>query len=285
MITLDMKEHKIAFIGAGNMSAAIIGGLISMGVDAKNIMACNPSRPKLDDLEETYGIVTSQDNAAVAGWADVIILGVKPQKMSVACSSILEHLTAKAKKKPLIISVAAGITIQSIETWLGDYPIVRSMPNTPSLIQMGATGLHANHLVDSAQKQLADTLFQAVGITVWVDEEKLINAVTAVSGSGPAYFFYFMEAIQAAGEELGLSPETAKQLTLQTALGAAQMASQGKLSPKHLRERVTSPGGTTQQALTSLSDSNLKQVVAKALQAADLRAEELACTFSASKSE
>tara|TARA_R110000868_G_scaffold179802_2_gene420104 strand:+ start:118707 stop:119534 length:828 start_codon:yes stop_codon:yes gene_type:complete len=264
----------IAFIGAGNMSSTIIGGLVAKGYPPTNIIATATRQASLDKLLALVPVTTTLDNEAAIAKADVVVLGVKPQAMKSVCLQLAPAIQAK---QPLVISLAAGLMIASFEDWLGaGLAIVRCMPNTPSLVQCGASGLFANTAVTEAQKTIATDMMQAVGITLWVDAEEDINAVTAVSGSGPAYYFLVMEAMQAAGEQLGLSPNVAKQLTLQTALGAATMASQSDVAADELRRRVTSPGGTTEQAILSLQADGLEAMFAKAMTACRDRAKVMA---------
>ena len=263
----------IAFIGAGNMASAIIGGLINSGTDKKSIWACDPGADKLADLETQFGIQTTTENLQAIPLADVIILAVKPQVMEMVLAPLQASLQAK---KPLIISVAAGINLDSLSAWCGGaLPIVRCMPNTPALVGQGASGLFANDQINDQQKQISEDILNAVGMSVWVQSEAELNAVTAVSGSGPAYYFLFMEAMIAAGEKLGLSNETATALTLKTALGAATMASNSELNPAQLRKNVTSPNGTTEQAIKSFIENGLPTLVETALTAASDRSESL----------
>jgi len=263
----------IAFIGAGNMASAIMGGLIENGFQANNIWACDPSEDKLAELATTFGVQTTTNNADAALKADAVILAVKPQVMEAVLAPLQSALQ---ERQPLIISVAAGINLQSLETWIGGQPaIVRCMPNTPALVGQGASGLFANDQVSADQKALASKMLDAVGISVWVNNESELDAVTAVSGSGPAYYFLFMEAMIEAGMKLGLSEETATSLTLKTALGAATMASSSELAPAQLRKNVTSPNGTTEQAILSFQNDALSNIVEKALKAANDRSVEL----------
>ena len=265
-----MAEHTIAFIGAGNMSTAIIGGLVAKGYQPKQIIATATRQQTLDKLSAAHPVKTTLDNEAAIAQADIVVLGVKPQVMRQVCEQLAPAIQAK---QPLVISLAAGLQVNSFEQWLGaNTAIVRCMPNTPSLVQCGASGLFANAHVSQAQQQAATELMQAVGITLWVKQESGIDAVTAVSGSGPAYYFLVMEAMQAAGEKLGLSTEVAKQLTLQTALGAATMASQSDVDAAELRRRVTSPGGTTEQAILSMQSDGLGNIFEKAMTACRDRA-------------
>lgn len=263
---------NIAFIGAGNMASAIMGGLIENGFAASSIYASDPSQEKLDELNTKFGINTNTNNQAIIEQADVIIVAVKPQVMELVLSPLQDALKAK---QPLLISVAAGINLNSLMQWAGadneKLAIVRCMPNTPALVGQGASGLLANSNVSAQQKELSETILNAVGISLWVEKESELDAVTAVSGSGPAYYFLFMEAMIEAGKKLGLSESTAKQLTLKTALGAATMASESSDSPAQLRKNVTSPNGTTEQALNSFVESGIEAIVEKALKAANDR--------------
>ncbi|HET8711078.1 MAG TPA: pyrroline-5-carboxylate reductase [Spongiibacteraceae bacterium] len=269
-----MTSPQLAFIGAGNMASALIGGLVKQGFSADRIVATDPLPAALDKLKGVAPVRTTSDNIEAVANADVIVLAVKPQVMK----QVLQPLASIVQqRKPLIISIAAGIEIASIARWLGgDLPIVRCMPNTPALVQLGATGLYANAQVSTEQKQLADSILRAVGIALWVDSEAQLDAVTAVSGSGPAYFFLVMEAMRDAGVKLGLAREVAEQLTLQTALGAARMAIDSDVDVVELRRRVTSPNGTTERAIASFESDQLRAVFEHALNACDARSRELA---------
>lgn len=269
-----MNKSKIGFIGAGNMAAAMIGGLIQQGISAENIWASDLNGEALSGLQQQYGIHTSQDNAELIASSDVVILAVKPQVLK----QVLEPLKAVIyERQPLLISIAAGINLHSLQSWSGtDTAIVRCMPNTPALVQSAATALFANVSVSVEQKQLAEHLLASIGLVVWVEAEAQLDAVTAVSGSGPAYFFLVMEAMIEAGEQLGLSSELASRLTLQTALGAAKMASSSEVDAAELRRRVTSPGGTTAAALNEFEHAGLVAMFKTALQAAHKRSETLA---------
>ena len=267
-----MTNKKIAFIGAGNMAKAIIGGLIKQGYAAKNITASGPRIESLQKVADEFSVNITTDNLAAVRNADLVILSVKPQILK----QVASELSVALMHKPLVISLAAGITTNSLLRWLnGDYAIVRCMPNTPSQLLLGAAGLFANTFVNSEQKQLANTILSAVGIVSWVEDESLLNAVTAVSGSGPAYYFLLMEAMIDAAVAQGLSKEIATQLTLQTALGAANLAKQSDLDIVELRRRVTSPKGTTEQAILSFEKDNIREAVKNAMQACSNRAAEL----------
>lgn len=268
-----MTESTIAFIGAGNMASAIIGGLISNGWPTYQLIATAKTAATLSDIREKFNIETTVDNHQAVSKADVIMLCVKPQMMK----AVLTDLTPSIKPDALIISVAAGITMESLQNWGGEHrAIVRSMPNTPSALQCGASGLFANNNVSTAQKVLTDDIFNAIGIARWVDRESLIDAVIAVSGSGPAYYFLMMEIMEQVGTRLGLDAETSRQLTLQTALGAARMATESDADAAELRRRITSPNGTTEQAIKTFQEQGLPELVEKAMNAAVNRSIELA---------
>ncbi len=268
-----MSTATIGFIGGGNMAASIIGGLLTSGVDARQLRAGDPSQESLDRLALLGPITTSQDNLDIIPGCDVLVMAVKPQLMKVVCAGIADTVQAS---KPLIISIAAGVTSDSLNQWLGgNLAIVRCMPNTPALLRCGATGLFANTAVSEIQRQQAQQILDAVGLALWVEQESELDAVTAVSGSGPAYFFLMMEAMQASGEALGLSPDVAKQLSQQTALGAARMALESDVDVAELRRRVTSPKGTTERAITIFEDGGFRALVQQALQGAADRADEL----------
>ncbi|MCP4595193.1 pyrroline-5-carboxylate reductase [Neptuniibacter sp.] len=266
-------QPTLAFIGAGNMARAIIGGLIANGYPAEKIWASEPQEDRLSDLAE-QGLKTTTENNEAVREADVVVLAVKPQVLKAVAEDIAP---AVQDSQPLLVSIAAGIMSTSMDRWLGgNTSIVRCMPNTPALVQTGASGLYANTQVTPEQKQQAETILKATGITLWVDEESQLDAVTAVSGSGPAYYFLVMEAMIEAGKKLGLSDEVATQLTLQTAQGAAKMAQSSDVDPAELRRRVTSPNGTTEQAIKRFLDGGLPQLFDEALQACNDRSVELA---------
>ncbi len=268
-----MTAH-ITFIGGGNMATSLIGGLIGNHYPADKITVAEPDTVKLQQLEQQYSLKTSTDNATAIAHSDIVVLAVKPQILQAVCRDMAADIQSR---QPLIISIAAGIRSSDIERWLGgDCALVRCMPNTPSLIRCGATGLYANARVTAEQRQLAENILAAAGITLWVEDEELIDAVTAVSGSGPAYFFLFIEAMQKAGETLGLSADSARQLSLQTALGAARMAVESDDDPGTLRAKVTSKGGTTEAAINSFMANNFDDLVRQALTSARDRATELA---------
>ncbi len=268
------SSPHITFIGAGNMASAIIGGLIKDGITAKNITAAARSQATLDRVASTFGIQTSSNNHDSISQADIVVLAVKPQQMQGVCDEIKDIIKVQ---QPLIISVAAGLTSGMFQQWLGhDICLVRCMPNTPSVVNAGASGLYATEQVSSDQKNSVEKLLSTIGIAEWVDDEALLDAVTAVSGSGPAYFFLMMESMIDAGEKLGLSRETAEKLCLQTALGAAKMAIASDEGVAELRRKVTSPNGTTEAAINSFENNGLRDLVDAALQAADTRSKTLA---------
>ncbi|WPN46941.1 pyrroline-5-carboxylate reductase [Pseudomonas sp. P8_241] len=267
-----MSKTRIAFIGAGNMAASLIGGLRAKGLDAAQIRASDPGEETRARVSAEHGIETFADNAQAIEGADVVVLAVKPQAMKTVCETIRQSL----KPGQLVVSIAAGITCASMNNWLGAQPIVRCMPNTPALLRQGVSGLFATAEVTAEQRQQAQELLSAVGIALWLDEEQQLDAVTAVSGSGPAYFFLLIEAMTAAGVKLGLPADIAAQLTLQTALGAAHMAVASDVDAAELRRRVTSPAGTTEAAIKSFQANGFEALVEKALGAAAHRSAEMA---------
>jgi pyrroline-5-carboxylate reductase len=271
------------FIGGGNMASSLIGGLISAGVSASKITVSEPDPGRNQALKAQFEINTVSDNDQLIN-CEIIVLAVKPQLLQNVC----QQLKVTATNHSLFISIAAGVRSTDINRWLQsnqtqNNAIVRCMPNTPSLVQTGASGLFANSEVSGKQKTQATKIMEAVGIVIWVDKEEQLDAVTAVSGSGPAYYFLMMEAMQQAGENLGLSPETAKQLVLQTALGSARMAIESSESTKTLRQQVTSKGGTTEQAILSFQSANFNQIVENALKAAKERSISLADELSSTE--
>lgn len=271
--------RRLAFVGGGNMAAALIGGLIRRGLPSERIAVADPSAEQLQRLVREYGIKTAADNAAAAQGAEVVVLAVKPQQMRAVALGLAPHL---ATVKPLLMSVAAGIPHAALARWFGGgIPVVRTMPNRPALNGFGATGLYAPASVGAAHRALAESIMGAVSATVWVEHESQMDTVTALSGSGPAYFFLFMEALEAAAHERGLPNDVAHKLTLETAFGAAQMARQSGGSLALLREQVTSQGGTTSAALAVLNAAGLHAIVAHAVAAADRRSAELAAEFGA----
>jgi len=258
------------------MAASLIGGLINAGISASDITVAEPDANQRQVLKTQFDINTTADNDETLS-CEIVVLAVKPQLLKQVCLQLAPSTETKQQSSRLFISIAAGIRSTDIDRWLnGGQSIVRCMPNTPALVQCGATGLFANPLVTDGQKQQAEKIMQAVGIVIWVDDEAQINAVTAVSGSGPAYFFLMMEAMQQAGEELGLTSDVAQKLVLQTALGAARMATEGEFSAAELRQMVTSKGGTTEQAILSFQSAGYQKIVSDALKAANDRSLSLA---------
>lgn len=260
---------SIAFIGGGNMATSLIGGLLAGGHAAENILVVDPAPQRRAYLRDTYAVQVFTQISDAAVRADVWVLAVKPQIMH----SVVQGLPHAA---PLVISIAAGISITALSTWLkGDPAIVRCMPNTPALIGAGAGALFAPDVVTTEQRDIAETILASAGLAVWVQSEKDLDAVTATSGSGPAYFFAFMEAMQTCAQDMGLPPDTARQLVLQTALGAARMALESGDDPTTLRKKVTSPGGTTERALSILEEGGFDLLVGEAMRAAAGRSAQL----------
>ena len=267
-------ENKtvIGFIGAGNMAYALIKGLLNNGFDANQINISDPNEELLQSRESELKVTTYSDNTSLLSNSDIIFFAVKPQVLSSVCL----ELKGVVKSKHLFVSIVAGIRSSDINRWLGgNFALIRTMPNTPALFQSGVTGLFANEVVDNEQKTLVDSILSSVGECFWVNEEKLIDAITAISGSGPAYFFLLMESMKQAGMALGLDEETANSLSIQTAYGASLMANKTGKDSRTLRTEVTSPNGTTQSAIESFQDQNFEGIVANATRAAYDRAREL----------
>lgn len=267
----------IGFIGAGNMAAALIGGLVDRGRDARRIMAFDPDTEKTNRLRDRFSIRIVGDNAQLLRECDAAVLAVKPQVMR----SVLTPLAGSLPDEPpLIVSIAAGIRVASIEKWLGrSLGVIRVMPNTPSLVGAGASGLYANERVTAEQRDTARNLMESVGITAWVDDEHQLDTVTGVSGSGPAYFMLFMEAMVEAAAGRGLPRETAHALVLQTCGGASELARRSDESLEQLRINVTSPGGTTERGLEAMKSAGIDEIIRSAVNAAADRADELATTL------
>jgi pyrroline-5-carboxylate reductase len=256
--------------------------LLADGYDAKKIWVASPTQEKLNQLAQKFGVNTTTDNQAAVKNADVIIFCVKPkmlQDVATQLASIIQQT------KPLILSTVSGVRVSTMQHWLGDkIAIVRAMPNTPALIGCGASGLFANKFVTPEQANNAESILRAVGVVVWLQDEKLVDVVTGISGSGPAYFFLIMEALQQAAERLGLSPEVARLLTLQTAFGAGRMALESSEDLADLRRHVTSVGGTTEQGIRVLEEADIRAILYNTALAAKNRAEELANQYAASES-
>ena len=268
-----MQGRRIAFIGGGNMATSLIGGLVNAGAATNDIIVSDPDPCRREALIRRFGVRATDNNAEAAQHGQAIVFAVKPQIIRTVC----QDLAAATGHRPLIVSVAAGVLADDIDRWLGGgQSVVRCMPNTPALIGEGITALFANVRVDAKQRTLAETMVAAVGDTIWLDDEEQMNIVTALSGSGPAYFFLFMESLQAAASELGLPSDAAKRLTTKTALGAARLAAQGEDDVITLRAKVTSPGGTTERGVAEFEQGGLRGLVRRALVAARQRSKELA---------
>ncbi len=264
----------IGFVGAGNMARSLAAGLLRNGWPRGRLLMADPDAAQRTTIERTLKLRTDADNAAVAARADILVLAVKPQILRDVAETLAPVVQ---RKRPLVISIAAGVRLGDVERWLGgNLAIVRAMPNTAALIGSGATGLYANTTADSAMRGQAESILRAVGVTAWVPDEDQLDIVTALSGSGPAYFFLIMEALEQAAIDQGLAPLHARLLTLETAYGAAKMALEGAEEPASLRARVTSPGGTTERAIEVLQRGDIAGLLANALRAASGRARELA---------
>ena len=264
----------VAFIGGGNMARSLIGGLVARGHARDAIAVADPVEATRDALASDFGVRVHADGADAVAGADTWVFAVKPQVMRGVCASLADQAQAA---RPLAVSIAAGITSRQLDGWLGGgMPVVRTMPNTPALLGAGVTGLFANDAVDDAGRQRAQSLLSTAGETVWIDDEAQMDAVTAVSGSGPAYVFLLAEAMQAAGEAEGLAPEAARTLTLHTLLGASRMLVEGDADAAELRRRVTSPNGTTQAAIEAFEAGGLRALVRDEVHAARERGRELA---------
>ena len=267
-------ENKtvIGFIGAGNMAYALIKGLLSDGFEAKNINVSDANPELLEKRSSELGVTVQPDNVSLLTNSDIVVFAVKPQVLSMVC----HELKNKASTDQLFVSIVAGIKSKDINRWLGgDFALVRTMPNTPALFQSGVTGLYANELVNDLQKKSVNLLLSAVGECFWVNEENLLDAITAISGSGPAYFFLMMQSMKQAAMALGLDEETADALSIKTSLGASIMATNSGKDSRTLRADVTSPNGTTQSAIETFQDQNFEGIVAAATRAAYDRAREL----------
>lgn len=268
----SLKNKKISFIGGGNMAQALISGLLAKGILPEYITVSDPNPDNREQLQaKGINTIDSAKNPLDALMADVVVLAVKPQIMSTVVADFSQVLD-----KQLIISVAAGLSTDSLTKMLNGYQnIVRAMPNTPAMVQAGATGLYAADSIDEQEKQLTTELMGASGLVIWVDDEEQLHAVTAVSGSAPAYFFYFIESVIQGGIDLGLSQEQASALAMQTALGAAKMSISSDDTPEQLRRKVMSPGGTTEAAVHSLQADKVNELIGKAMQACVKRSREM----------
>jgi pyrroline-5-carboxylate reductase len=269
-----MTDYTLGFIGGGNMASSLIGGLVPDTLSPRKVLVGEPDAEKRSRLEKLFGISGFENNVEVIEAADVIIVAVKPQIISEVLRPLAEELT---KRQPLIISIVAGIRTQSFNILLGnEHALIRVMPNTPALVGRGASGLYASPGVSEGQKIIAETLMGATGITEWVDTESDIDTVTALSGSGPAYFMLFMKALSDAAVAAGLDEQTARRLTIETAAGAAELARPGAETLDELIRKVTSPGGTTERALKSFNKNEFTRIVGEALEAARTRSEQIA---------
>ncbi len=269
-----MPQSIIAFIGAGNMGRSLAGGLLKSGWERRHLLLSDPDPSQHRAVEESLGLRVYTDNRQAAEQGEVLVLAVKPQNMR----EVAEGLSSVVRRRrPLIISIAAGVRIADLDRWLGGkLAIVRVMPNTPALLGCGATGMFANQRVERPARDLAESILRTVGIAVWLPREELLDVVTALSGSGPAYFFFFMEALEQGAIAEGLDETTARLLTIETAFGAAKMALEGGADPAELRRRVTSRGGTTERALEVLRAGGIEELLARAVKAATERSRELA---------
>lgn len=262
---------NITFIGGGNMAAALIGGMLQQGFATSQINVVEINADNRKKIKQTFAISAVAELAVGVADSDVIILAVKPQQLA-----DLAHDLAPLLKKQMVVSIAAGIRATDISRWLGRHQcVVRAMPNTPSLVQAGVTGLYALPAVDAEERKNAETILAAVGSVIWVDQEEMLHTITAISGSGPAYIFYFIEAMQQAGEKLGLDADQARQLSLQTFSGAVKLAEQSDDDVAVLRARVTSKGGTTQAAIQTMEKNEIKRGIISAIYAANTRSKEL----------
>lgn len=267
---------KIVFIGGGNMASCLIGGMLANGFSSQDISVSEPNAESRHRIEATHGISTTADNGAAVSSADIVVLAVKPQVIKAVAAPLSDSLM----HNPIVVSIAAGIPVSALANWMGSsLTIVRAMPNTPAMVQAGATGLFASKALNAAQQSTIEAIFKAVGYACWVNNEADIDAVTAVSGSGPAYFFLIYEAMLKVAQELGLDRETSSQLTLNTALGAAKLALHSDQAPEELRKQVTSPGGTTQAAIESFQAQDIEAVFRAAMTSALNRAKEMSDDF------
>lgn len=273
-----MELRKISFIGAGNMPRSIISGLITNGYQADLIMASNPSTPKLDALQQDFSIHVTQSNHQAAEFAQVLVLSVKPQLMEQVCADLISSVDISDKT---IVSIAAGITSERLSQMLGGHKnIIRTMPNTPSSLGLGMTGLYADSSIEENEKTFVTYVMQQIGEVLWVEDEEQMNTVIAAAGSSPAYFFLFAQAMQDEAIRMGLNKDDARLLVQQAMRGSAEMISQNsELELSELRAQVTSKGGTTHEAIVSFQKSGLEESVAKSMRAAVTRAKEMSKQF------
>lgn len=269
-----MNNYTVGFIGGGNMARSLIGGLVPETIDASRLLVGEPDADKCASIHDDFGVRCTADNEQIIRQSDVIVIAVKPQVVGAVLTPLKDVFS---EKQPLIVSIVAGIRIDTFNRLLGqEHAVIRVMPNTPALVGRGASGLYAGPDISADQRAAAETLMGAVGTAAWVESEADIDTVTALSGSGPAYFMLFMKALSEAAESAGLDGEIARELTVATAAGAAELVDQSPESLEELIRRVTSPGGTTEQALQSFNNNALSQIVAQAVEAARQRSEELA---------
>ena len=268
---------RITFIGGGHMATSLVGGLRARDVPGSDITVADPVTAQREKLRDEFAVRVTDDNSAAVRDADVIVLAVKPQEMATVARGIASGLAARRR---VVVSIAAGIRLQDLARWLGaNVPLVRTMPNRPALIGAGITALYADTTVTPSERQSVEAILGACGATVWVETEEQLDVVTAVSGSGPAYFFLLVEALETAGIQLGLAPDTARRLAVETARGAGRMAAESSDSPAALRAQVTSQGGTTAAALQVLESAGMRAIFGAAVAAAARRSAELARQF------
>lgn len=271
---MSTKDKRIGFIGGGNMAFSLAGGLVADGCKGADILVSEPSEAKREHLARQLGVSVFEDNTEVVSRADIVVLAVKPQQAEAALTPLAEPL---AQRGCPLLSIAAGVPLARLASWVGSsVPIIRAMPNTPALVRSGVTALLANEQVTEAHRDLAESVMRAVGTTLWVEDEADLDTVTAISGSGPAYFFAMMEALEEAAVAHGLAPDAARLLVAETAFGAAKLALESDETPAELRRRVTSPGGTTAAGVGVLDQADFQGLMARVVEAARNRARELA---------
>ena len=277
------KSPTISFIGAGNMASAIIGGMLENGFQAARVWVSAPDDSHLQTIKGKFGVSVTTDNRHCAQQADIVVLAVKPQVMREVCENIAPVVQ---NTRPLIVSIAAGLEAGTLDQWLGGgLPLVRVMPNTPSLVGKGAAGLFANDQVNPQQREQVESIFSSIGVALWVEQESLLHAVTGLSGSGPAYFFLMLEALEEAATEAGIEATTARKLAIQTMAGAAEMAARSEHDPAQLKRNVMSPGGTTEQAINTFEEGGMRELVARAYRAAYDRSQVMARELAGDRTE
>lgn len=269
-----MTSKKLAFIGGGNMARCLIGGLLTDGYEPKKIWVSDPNELILQELKDIFSLHVTTQNLTAVEEAEIVIFSVKPHILQKVAKELAGFIQAK---KPLVLSITAGIHEKDLQRWLGGkLPIIRCIPNTPALVRSAVSGLYANTYTSSAQREIAESILRSVGMTFWVDREDLLNAVSAVSASGPAYFFLLMELIQKAAEQFGLNAKDAHLLVIQTALGSAKLALESNSNFKDLRQNVTSPNGITECAMDYLWKHDIHKLFLSAIKAAKNRCDHLA---------